>query len=445
MLILDHQLRYVRINEALAEINGLSVADHIGKSLYEVLPNIASTLGPMLQNILETGEGIFDYELVGETPKAPGVTRYWLASYYPLFAPDQKVFGIGGVVIEISDSKKAEKALCESEERFRFLIEASAQIVWNANAEGELVTEQPTWSAFTGQSFEQYKGWGWLETVHPNDRARLATKWSNAVANGSLYEVEFRMRRFDGEYRCMSCRGLPILEKDGSIREWVGANTDITERKQTEVALKQSEERYRSLIKATSQIVWKTDDQGEIIDLGDWGAYTGQNPAEMANGGWVQAIHPEDRERTLQGWIKALETKTLYEWEYRVRSQDGNYRYFAVKAIPLFNPDGSVREWMGTCTDIHDPKQAELDLKLSEVRYRSLVMAMTQIPWNTDPAGRCRDMPEWRAFTGQTVEEVIDFGWLDVLHPDDRERTFQVWMQCIETKSVFETEYRVVF
>lgn len=360
LLVFDDQLRYVQINEALAEINGVSVADHLGRSIYEVLPNLASTLGAMLQNILDTGEGIFDYELIGETPKEPGVTRYWLASYYPLFDQNHQVFGIGGVVIEISDRKKTEKALTESEERFRSIMEASAQIIWTANEQGELVAEQPTWSAFTGQNFEQYKGWGWLDTVHPDDRSYLAIKWSNAVANRSLYEIEFRMRRFDGEYRYMSSRGIPILEKDGTIREWVGANTDITERKQAEVELKQSEERYRSLIKATSQMVWKTDSEGQLIDLEDWGIYTGQTQAEMANMGWAAAIHPEEQERTLQIWIQALQTKTLYETQYRVRSADGNYRYFAAKAVPVFNVDGSVREWMGTCTDIHDRKLGEI-------------------------------------------------------------------------------------
>lgn len=113
LVILDQQLRYVHINAALAEMNGLSVADHLGQTVGEVVPQLAETLEPMFQNILQTGEPVLDYELVGETPKRPGITRYWLASYYPLWGENNNVFGIGGVVIEITDRKHAEAALRE--------------------------------------------------------------------------------------------------------------------------------------------------------------------------------------------------------------------------------------------------------------------------------------------------------------------------------------------
>ncbi|MCZ0904319.1 PAS domain-containing protein, partial [Microcoleus sp. HI-ES] len=109
LMILDRQLRYVQINEAMAEINGIYVADHIGRSLRQVLPDLAPTVEPMLQGILDTGKPILDYEVVGETPKQPGILRYWQASYYPLRDENDLVFGVGALVIEVSDRKRAEK------------------------------------------------------------------------------------------------------------------------------------------------------------------------------------------------------------------------------------------------------------------------------------------------------------------------------------------------
>ncbi len=125
-----------------------------------------------------------------------------------------------------------QKALCKNEECYRSLVEAIAQIIWNTKAEGEFVSEQPSWSKFTGQTYQEYKGWGWLKAIHPDDQPHTVQAWKDALANRSFYEIEHRLRRYDGEYRYMSVRTVPVLESDGSLREWVGVHIDITEQVQ---------------------------------------------------------------------------------------------------------------------------------------------------------------------------------------------------------------------
>lgn len=142
-----------------------------------------------------------------------------------------------GTVVEVrdvTDEKRAERALRESEERYRSLGEATAAIVWSTPASGELADEQPGWAAFTGQRPEDYLGWGWLEAVHPDDREQTAAAWRRALEQRTIYQVEHRLRRADGEYRHMLVRGVPILDEQGEVREWVGLHSDITERKQME-------------------------------------------------------------------------------------------------------------------------------------------------------------------------------------------------------------------
>jgi PAS domain S-box-containing protein len=125
-------------------------------------------------------------------------------------------------------------ALRQSEERYRSLTAATTQIIWTTNASGEVVDDIPSWREFTGQSFEEIKGWGWIDALHPDDREGTARIWSDSVKNRTLYETEYRMRRCDGEYRNMFVRGVPVLEEDGSVREWVGTCTDITEQERAE-------------------------------------------------------------------------------------------------------------------------------------------------------------------------------------------------------------------
>ncbi|MDP9348144.1 MAG: PAS domain S-box protein, partial [Gemmatimonadota bacterium] len=129
---------------------------------------------------------------------------------------------------------EAAEAVRQSENRFRALVAATTQIVWVTDPEGLLLPNQAEWGAFTGQSAEEYQGQGWIEAIHPDDQGRTAEAWSTAVDTGTLYQVEHRVRRHNGQYRTFSVRAVPVLEADGGVREWVGTHTDITEERARE-------------------------------------------------------------------------------------------------------------------------------------------------------------------------------------------------------------------
>lgn len=141
-------------------------------------------------------------------------------------------------------------ALSYSENRYQALIAATAQMIWHTNAKGEFL-KSSGWSAFTGQTDEETQGCGWLKAVHPEDQARTQKAWLNAVAKGSLYQTEHRLRRYDGKYRYMSIRAVPIRNADGKIQEWLGIYTDITKYKQAESALIQNSEMSCFLLEHT--------------------------------------------------------------------------------------------------------------------------------------------------------------------------------------------------
>jgi PAS domain S-box-containing protein len=128
------------------------------------------------------------------------------------------------------------EALRRSEDRFRSLVLATSQIIWTADAHGEFGADEPDWGAFTGTPPERYRGWGWLDSVHPGDRVRAAAAWRAALAEQRMCEVEARVRRWDGEYRHMELRAVPVREPGGRVREWVGAVVDVTEQVREEEA-----------------------------------------------------------------------------------------------------------------------------------------------------------------------------------------------------------------
>ena len=131
--------------------------------------------------------------------------------------------------------EEANRRLRESEERFLALVRATAQLVWTTPPDG-LVEDMPLWRAYTGQTIEQVRGWGWLDAVHPDDQERVRAAWAGAVAARMIYQAEYRLRRHDGEYRYFLVRAVPVLDGAGELREWVGVHTDITERHRLEEA-----------------------------------------------------------------------------------------------------------------------------------------------------------------------------------------------------------------
>ena len=152
---------------------------------------------------------------------------------------------IVGTTQDITERKQAEERLAASAARYQSYIDVTGQIAWVADAKGEVVEDVPSLRNFTGQSYEQAKGFGWAKALHPDDVEHTLRAWNEAVTTQSTYEVEYRMRRHDGVYRSLLARGFPVHGTDGSVREWVGTCVDITERKKAEDAQVELEEQLR--------------------------------------------------------------------------------------------------------------------------------------------------------------------------------------------------------
>jgi len=258
----------------------------------------------------------------------------------------------------------AEEGLRTQLERYRSLLLAIAQVIWTRDSRGEMAGEELSWATYTGQTFAQYQGGGWLDAVHPDDRAYTAEAWANAVSAGRPCDLEHRLRRHDGEYRYFSLRAVPVFSDDGPVREWAGIHTDITERKRTEQTLRDGEREFRELADSMPQIVWAADPDGSFDYYNKrWYEFTGRSEGVRGDESWTDVIHPDDQKECLERWHSATRSGDAYEIEYRLREKTGTYHWFLRRALPVRDASGRITRWFGTCTNIDAAKRTEEGLR----------------------------------------------------------------------------------
>jgi PAS domain S-box-containing protein len=296
-------------------------------------------------------------------------------------------------------------ALAIAEQRYRALVRATSSLVWVTAADGQ-IADMPEWRAYTGESVEQIKGWGWLNSLHPDDRERTAVVWQRAVDARSFYETDYRIRRNDGIYVWHRARGVPVLEADGSIREWVGICLDITRRRQTEEKRIEAETALRRLNETLEQriadalaekkvyadIVENSTAAVTALDL-DWRILAinranaeafervyGKRPAVGDDFLSLFDDAPEYVEQQRAIWSRALQGET-----FMVVQDFGNARIerrtYEVRFNPLLNGKGERIGASSTSYDVTDRVLAEAQLAAAQAQlaYANRLETMLQL------------------------------------------------------------------
>jgi len=236
LCFLDKDLRYVSLNQRLADLNGAPVSAHIGRTVQEMVPEVFPQVQPYLLRALQ-GEAISGVEAPKPSPKAGEPDLTVILSYQPAFDEDQDVIGVSVAVMDITDRKIVEKALSESEQEYQHLLELSPYIGWVADADGNLVEISSKWVHLTGLSREQALSRGWLEALHLDDANRTLKAIREALQTGNPFDAEYRVKTADDKWKWMRSRGWPRHAPSGEIIRWYGGVEDIDERKELERTL----------------------------------------------------------------------------------------------------------------------------------------------------------------------------------------------------------------
>jgi PAS domain S-box-containing protein len=270
--------------------------------------------------------------------------------------------GCRGFVVNITRRKRVEETLRRSEQRYRTYVDVTKQFAWVTDANGQIVEDVPALRRFTGQTYEEVKGQGWSKAVHPDDVQHTLAAWSEAVSKRTMCEMEYRMRRHDGVYRIVLDRSVPILSDEGQVLEWVGTCMDITERKEEEAKLRESESRFRAIANYTYDCECWFDVYGKLLWINaavfHLTGYTVEECMAMADFP-LPVIHKEDRDRVAMLFTRAMQGTSANDEEFRIRCKDSSLKWAAVSWQPIYDVDGSPLGHRSSVRNITDRKRAE--------------------------------------------------------------------------------------
>ncbi|MEH1832496.1 MAG: PAS domain S-box protein [Nostoc sp.] len=231
----DRELRYIRINQVFAEINGLTIQEHLGRKFGEVLPNMAAEFELHLQRVLDTGEPLLNMEISGETRGQPRRYGYWLGNFYPVNNTMGETVGIGIILAEVTAAKQTEVALRESEERFRAMFNQAAVGITLVALDGGLIQVNPALCEITGYSHEELIQMNFQEITHPDDLEVDCENARRVLAREiSGYSLEKRYIRKDGSIVWVNLTSSAVLDANGQPKYALGILEDISHRKRVE-------------------------------------------------------------------------------------------------------------------------------------------------------------------------------------------------------------------
>jgi PAS domain S-box-containing protein len=384
---LDPECSSIRINPAFARMLGVDGSENAsktgpdGESLgFRIFRDGVELKPDDLPMQVAAREKREVEEFEADIVQANGTVLRELGRVVPLLNPDGEVRGSLGVFVDITERRKAEEALRESEKRFRNMAENAPVMIWITDEDGGCIFVNRQWCDLTGTTVQQNLGMGWTECVHPDDRERATQVFLKATAERQPYRTEYRLRRHDGEWRWVVASATQRLAEDGSFLGYIGSVIDMTDRVEMELKVQASQEQL-ALAQAAAGIGtwnWQPETHTSSFSGEYFSLYGLPNDHEsITYEEWLDLVHPDDRDRVAGEMERALDETLSLDNEFRVVWPNGSIHWLAGKGTVFCNADGKPVRFTGVNYDITARKGMEQKLINSNEDLKQFAYAVS--------------------------------------------------------------------
>lgn len=422
IFIKDKNLRVLLCNEAFAQSLGKSREDIYGKTDIEIGINAELIFGNKekgLRGYIEDDEKVLQGETI-QTEATPfnvkDKTRFFKTIKTPLYDGTGQIQGILAIASDVTE-------LLFNEERYRHVVEATTNIIWTTDENGSFIKPQPSWEKFTGQKWEEHKDFGWTKALHPEDVSYFLDSWKKACEekcyfenNGRIWGQEFK------DWRDFEVKATPIIDPDGSLREWVGIVIDVTEQKQAAELLKESEEKFRAIYETSDVGIAMCNMDGTLVEMNkgflNMIGYTEIEALSLTYWDLTPEYYKDEEQKQLDSLNKTGKYGP-YEKEYI--HKEGHKIPVLLSGIIIEDATGEKKIW-SIVQNINQLKQMENILRESHERFRTsflnapIGMALVALDHSIIEANQ-----SFCEMLGYSINEITGTFFKDITHADDVE------------------------
>ncbi|TLU81919.1 MAG: PAS domain S-box protein [Chlorobium sp.] len=386
----------------------------------------------------------------------PDGSIHWLVSRgMPLHDTDGKLMRYIGTIIDITERKKIELALLESKAQLNQALEAARAGMWEWNLEtNDNIWSNEIWTLYGLEPSNEKPSFQlWVNSIHPDDREMAIKTVTEAARNGLELNVEYRVCHPDGSIHWLMSRGKPFTDDKGQKIRYIGTAIDITERKETEIALRENKTRFTFALEATNAGVWEWDVKADKVTWSDqiWALYGLElNCMPPSHKLCASTVHHDDWDMTFQKIMAAVNHGGEVNVEYRVCHRDDSIHWLTCRGMPVYDTDGEISCYIGTVMDITDRKNAEQKISESKAKLEAALASMSDAVFISDPSGNFNEFNN--AFAtfhrfhskeecAKNLDEYLKI--LDVFMPDGTLAPKEQWAvsRALRGESATNTEY----